>query len=855
MGNNKKKWLLILFILSFSFVQFPLHAQNENDTPLLEILKKIEENFDVKFSFSQSDIDSIKLNQPDYQNTLENLLIYLNEQTSLNFRKIDDRYVVISSADITPFSICGKIIDAETLQPLAGATVQVFNSTLSTTTNAAGDFNLQIEQNNLIVEIRYLGFQNQNIAVDYFKTSSPCNVIYLSPSINVLQEVVLSDLFTKGISKSKDGSVKINVSNFAGLPGLTEPDILQMIQTLPGIISVDETISNISIRGGTTDENLILWDDIKMYQNGHFFGLISAFNPYLNNEVVVYKNGTPARYGESVSGVVAMQSDDNHVDNNEFGVQVNMINAGAFAKLKVIDNLSLQLSGRRTYTDLYESPAYKQMFNKVFQDTKITSAQNVSGATTLNTEEEFTFYDFSLKAIYTPNSKDQFSVNFLTIDNNLNFTETISSPSSQNSETSRLDQNNIAGGISWQRNWSENLTSKVLFYGSQYTLEASNQDIFSTQALFQSNKVLETGAKLDLNYKISPVYSLSGGYQFSETGISNTQEVNIPLFRNFIKEVLRAHAGYINNAFQIDATQTFIQAGLRLNYLPKFDEFFLEPRLNVHQKLGNGFAVEGSFEQKSQTVTQRIDFQSDFLGVEKRRWVLSNNEDVPIERSRQYTLGVLYQKAGWLLQLEGYSKEVNGITSANQGFQNQLQFTKTTGRYLTKGLEAIINRKTEQWSSWISYTYATNDYEFKTLIPSRFPHNYDIRHQATLATSYSLNRFKIAAAFNWHTGRPYTLASGQTVEENGVSYILHAPPNQARNSDYSRIDLSAEYEFSLGSNTTAKLNAAILNIANTKNVLNTYYVLKQNDNSDFEISKVEQVSLGITPNLSLQVFF
>src|SRR5690606_7486267 len=140
-------------------------------------------------------------------------------------------------------------------------------------------------------------------------------------------------------------------------------------------------------------------------------------------------------------------------------------------------------------------------------------------------------------------------------------------PSSQNSETSRLAQNNLAGGISWQRNWSNNLTGKVLFYGSQYTLEASNLDIFSNQALFQSNQIMETGSKVDLNYKISPFYSLSGGYQFSETGISNTQEVNIPLFRNYIKEVLRVHAVFVNNAFQIDATQTFIQAGLRLNYL------------------------------------------------------------------------------------------------------------------------------------------------------------------------------------------------------------------------------------------------------------------------------------------------
>src|SRR5690606_11388033 len=155
MGNNNR-WLLFFFIILISLVQFQLTAQNESNASLQEILKQIEENFDVKFSFKQSDIDSIELKQPDYKNTLEYLLIYLNENTTLNFRKIDDRYVIISPANISPFTICGKIIDAETQLPLEGATVQVTPSNQSTLTNPDGEFTLQLEQENLTVEIRHL---------------------------------------------------------------------------------------------------------------------------------------------------------------------------------------------------------------------------------------------------------------------------------------------------------------------------------------------------------------------------------------------------------------------------------------------------------------------------------------------------------------------------------------------------------------------------------------------------------------------------------------------------------------------------------------------------------------------------
>ena len=102
-----------------------------------------------------------------------------------------------------------------------------------------------------------------------------------------LEEVVVTNYLTKGITKLNDGSTIVKPESFGILPGLIEPDILQTIQALPGVLSIDETVSNINIRGGTHDQNLFLWDGIKMYQSGHFFGLISAFNPYTTKQINV----------------------------------------------------------------------------------------------------------------------------------------------------------------------------------------------------------------------------------------------------------------------------------------------------------------------------------------------------------------------------------------------------------------------------------------------------------------------------------------------------------------------------------------------------------------------------------------
>ena len=101
--------------------------------------------------------------------------------------------------------------------------------------------------------------------------------------------MILYKFLTTGLIKQQDGSITLNIEDFGILPGLIEPDILQTVQALPGIKSIDETVSDINIRGGTNDQNLILWDGIKMYQSGHFFGLISAFNPHLTDKVTIIK--------------------------------------------------------------------------------------------------------------------------------------------------------------------------------------------------------------------------------------------------------------------------------------------------------------------------------------------------------------------------------------------------------------------------------------------------------------------------------------------------------------------------------------------------------------------------------------
>lgn len=666
--------------------------------------------------------------------------------------------------------------------------------------------------------------------------------------LEYLEEVLVTNYLTKGITLENSGTVKINPEDFGILPGLIEPDILQTIQALPGVASIDETVSNLNVRGGTHDQNLILWDGIKMYQSGHFFGLISAFNPYLTNKVEVTKNGTSAKYGDGVSSIINMQLDNTLNDEFKAGAGLNLIHVDGFAKVPVSNKLELQVSARRSVTDLIETPTYNQYFERIFQDTDVTNNQTEIN-NTVTTNEAFYFYDVGAKVLYDLSEKDKIRFNFLNIFNNLDYLEEATINDVDEALRSGITQRNLAAGIEYQRDWNGAFTTSLQVYASNYNLEATNFDIINDQRLIQENEVVDTGIKLSSSYDIRDNFNWSNGYQFFEVGISNLQDVNNPVFRSYIKEVIRSHSGFSELGFISNNFNTHLKAGLRGTYFEKFEDFLFEPRLSFNQRFLNNFKFEVLGEFKSQTTSQIIDLQNDFLGIEKRRWILTNNEDIPIIKSKQVSSGLHFKNNGLIISAEAYLKKVDGITARSQGFQNQFQFVNAIGSYDIKGVDFLINKQFSNASTWLSYSYSKNDYTFDTLNNGEtFPNNADLRHAITFAGTYEHNALKFALGANWRTGKPFTSVNEQnTIEDDEINYN---EPNGDNLTDYLRIDFSTTYNFDLGKNTRAKLGLSIWNLLNKKNNLNSYYTLGENG-----VNQIENQSLGITPNVSFRVNF
>lgn len=844
---------LFLFFLGCFFITNLTYSQKllEKETqPLSILLKSAENQFGVKFSFADKVIDSIRILPYNKSLSLSKVIQYFTNNAPLTFTVLNAKNILINKP-ISQNSICGYLIDINTKKRVEGANISILNTNSHTITNSNGYFFIENIDKNSVIEISHISYPTIFLNSTDFLVSKKCIFVSITQKIQQLPEVLISNFLTSGITLKTDNSTSIDLLKSGILPGLIEPDVLQKIQALPGISSVNESVSNINIRGGTTDENLLLWDGIKMYHSGHFFGLISAFNPYLTEKVTVIKNGTSAQYNDGVSGTIKIESLDKINQKFFGGAGFNLLSADAYAYVPVSKKIGVQISGRRSITDWLKTPTFTQYFNKAFQDSKITT--NTTSSKDIKTSSNFNFFDYSLKFLYDLNKNHHIRVNYLRIENSLDYNELLSDEGVTDSKTSELEQENMVVGFQLKSKWTSNFSTFLQAYYTKYTINASNFSVLTDQRLLQHNKVLETGIKLNANYKINNNLSVLSGYHYYELGVTNSEDVNLPLFIRTVKNVIRNHSVFTQASFHSNNNNTYIKSGVRLNYIEKFEMLQLEPRLQILQKLSPQFSLKLGGEFKSQNITQIVDLQEDFLGVAKSRWTLTDNNTVPVIKSKQASFGFNFKNNNLFIDLEGFIKKVSGITTSNQGFQNQFQFVKTSGSYNVNGIEFLINKKINNFSIWLGYTFNNNQYTFKDLTPSTFPNNLDIKHSVSFGNTYTYKKLNFALGIHWRKGKPYTIPNKtEPVISNGISNTInYSLPNNQNLEDYFRADFSSTYAFKFDTKVNGFVGVSLLNIFNKNNTLNTYFKA----NSDASITQVNNSSIGITPNFTFRVSF
>jgi hypothetical protein len=831
------------FFIFFFFVAYSVAQEEKAAIPLKEILLKISQQHQVKFNYLEDEIVVYAVVEPNKNWSLAQKIDYLKKKTLLQFKLISQKYYTIFNDKKLDKPLCGFLVDIDTEKAIENAVIKIDNSSISVFSNENGYFELPKISADLI-EIQHQSYQSFSVnPADLYVPN--CPKFKLKSISQTLDEVLTQRYLATGISKQNDGAVIVKPKKFGLLPGLTEADVLQTMQQIPGIISIDETISNISVRGGTHDQNLFLWNGIRMFQTGHFFGLISAFNPSLAQTISITKNGSSAFYGESVSSLVAISSLTNSVEKNNSSISTNMISAEFNTKLKLSEKSNLTVSGRRSLTDFFQSPTYKNYSNRVFQNTVITNLSN-NEIVDYQSDVEFYFYDFTAQLQQKIGSSHELNIDVIAIENALQFNQS----SMDLSKKSDLKQQNFGTSLQWKTSWSQSHFTELEAYFSNYDLNSLNETLENSQILNQKNKVLDTGLRLKNSNIISKTLVLHTGYQFNETGVTNFDKINSPLFSRTITNVLRTHAAIAEGIFENESSTIMLKAGFRANYFDKFHLFLLEPRIQLSQALSKNLRLEILGEQKSQTLSQIIDLRRDFLGIEKRRWTLADNDSIPVQKSNQLSIGLTFSKNKWLLTLDNFYKKVNGITSSSQGFLNQFELVKSTGDYTIFGAEFLVQKSFNRFYTWLSYAYNDNKYDFGTLYNSSFVNNYEVKNAISWAGIYEWRKLKLALGAKWHTGRPITTPTSFMVTETN-SNIVYNSPNNTRLAAYFQVNFSASKDWRLKGKMTLQTSLSILNLFNTKNSLNRFYRV----NSDSTVESINIHSLDMTPNFNIKLSF
>ncbi len=861
-----------VWIFSFAQTEILIHLEAE-DIPLVDVFQQLEKEYEISFSYNPELIEEYRVTTKLIREPLEHALEIILNPFPLKYELVEQEYILISKDDkkipTNPnvLSLCGKVYDALTKEPLEFANVFIANSNLGVATNGKGAFNIQGNFDLTdSIEVRFLSYKTQQFLVKEYQ-GEPCFDVYLELEEYESTPIVVTDYLLDGMYlRNNSDEVKIQPDKMNVLPGQAEPDVLYTVQLLPGVNSPDESASKIHIRGGTPDQNLILYDGIPMYHSGHFFGSISAFNPYVVEEINVWRGGYGAEYGGRVSGVVDIKSQGDIPEKIKGGVGLNFTHTDAHAIIPFFENKSaLMFSFRRSITDVWESPTFAQLKNKVFQGTKINdnAEEEEEEENEIELDSKFNFYDAHLKWLLEPTSKDKIFVSFFSGNNNLDYSVENSVDELDVADQLRLKNWGISG--SWKRNWNEKWSSEWLgsysHFNYVYRLAIENDSIETNlENTTKTNTISDWRIQWMHQYLIQDHHTIKGGVLWNALKIGfDIDEVYLfeDNFENEESVQGNITTGFLDYSFQ--KKKIFLHLGLRYN---RYQNHYWEPRFSLHYQALKSlkFKLHGGINH--QFVSQLVELDFNNLGINNEIWVLSDKND-PIIQGQQIAAGFIYIKNGWQIDVEGYLKRLNNITSLSTSFGTLANDNFSTGKSEIWGIDILLKKRWKKYRTWASYTYGVANYSFPEISSKSFPSFHDLRHQFQWIHMYKMKNMEFSLGWSFHSGLPYTPLQSETtriVLDDNEEYIYSDPVlgeiNSARLDKYHRLDFSYMYTYTpiKVDHWKIKMGCSINNIYNRNNIFsNTYQQnIQEEDAEEISVLEIEKRLLKFSPNVMLR---
>ncbi|GEC77356.1 TonB-dependent receptor plug domain-containing protein [Flavobacterium aquatile] len=662
-----------------------------------------------------------------------------------------------------------------------------------------------------------------------------------SEKITYLDVILIEGFLAKGINKTNEKYI-IYPQKVETLPGVTDADVLLSLQQLPGVKSPNETATGLHVRGGTSDQNLVLWDGIRLYHPGHLFGMISGINPAISQSVNFYNKAVNPKFGERISSIIDIKSSDKIVGQLEGNAGLNALNADLDIKAPLLkEKLGIQVAVRKSVTEWFQSPTFRQLEDKVFQNTVFNNFDD---------QNKFQFQDFSTKLNFKPTENASISLSGIYIDNDLKYTNKTKDSSTDNQQ---MNISNYGFSINWSQKYSSRFHQKVLLFYSNYDFDYEKKEQFSPsefEAYKKVNRITDSGLEANFNYLFNSKFTLDFGYQLFGNDVShlfNTFNQDLGVVLSLKQVYTINHVGY--SYLKFDAKNWSLYSGFRLSKFSTNGTVF-EPRVLVQKRFSEHFIWQISYERRSQILSQVRENTINDLSLENYVWALSDNSSYPIQKANHFATGIILKKDNWLLDLDIYRKQIDGITTSTFGFSNQNVTSIYKGNGFTNGLDLLLQKTARDWSAWMTYTFQDSQNRFETINNfNYFLVNSNVKHALNLSFNKKWNKYSVTAGWFLHSGKPYSL-----LDENEQATDLNAKTLPA----YHRLDVSGFYQFYNKDNKNLKVGFSIYNCYNNRTVISKEFERKFSDFGDFATPRYavkDYYSLGITPNIFVRMSF
>jgi len=704
------------------------------------------------------------------------------------------------------YTISGYIEDQESSERLIGATIYDKISTRGTTSNEYGFFSLTLSEGDVDLYFSYVGFQEQNLALDLQKDESL--VISLGNSISLDVVEITADEEEAVQEKTQMSQMVVPVEQLKALPViLGEQDILKSLQLLPGVQAGGEGQTGLYVRGGSPDQNLVLLDGVPIYNVSHLLGLFSVFNADAIKSVTLTKGGFPARFGGRLSSVLDIRMKEGNLNEFHGEGSIGLISSkltlqGPINKGKT----SFLISGRRTYADLLAKPFIK----------------SENGAV----KPSLYFYDLNGKIQHKINDKHRLYLSGYQGTDKFAFEDR----NQFSREYGEIDWGNYISSLRW--NWE---LSPKLFLNTTATLSNYDIDIFAQNEDFNGDEESQTfsakylsgirdyGAKFDLDFIPTPNHFIKAGfgvtshtYKPGAVAIKeNTSSSDIDTLIGLDPQKSTEYDVYIEDDMVLGPVKFNLGVHGSLFQTDGTSYASLQPRIGLRYKINDHLSFKASYSEMSQNINL---LTNESLSLPTDLWVPSTANIVP-QQSKQVALGFAATfKDLFEVSIEGYYKKMNNVLSYKEGasflfdLEDSWEDKVTQGDGESYGVELFVQKNKGRFTGWLGYTLSWNWRQFDDINGgARYPFRFDRRHDIALVGSYKISD-KITFSANWTYGTgnavslstlniptdfytsEYTQQNGEIMRETYLYGVeSNAKKNSHRMSDFHRLDFSISF--------------------------------------------------------------